>query len=185
MPKNDLIQSFMIKKLEEGGYVSAIRGLSLSYNATFLQASNAALKLSIRDLGHNKFLESIQTWWEIKAPRYWWSEMDTYRIGTSKQSESTMHTLGRKTLTKDDFAGNIPGCVIEYLNQLIEDKVSLEEIKAVLPEGFLQTRIMNINYKTLRNMILQRRNHRLKEWKIFCDEVFKQVEYPHLLPKRD
>ena len=49
-------------------------------------------KLHDKDEGHNKFLESIIIWAEVTAPRYWWQEADTYRLST-KQSESTMHTL--------------------------------------------------------------------------------------------
>jgi hypothetical protein len=39
-----------------------------------------------KDGGHNKFLESMQIWLDVNAPRYWWSEADTYRIGSTKQS---------------------------------------------------------------------------------------------------
>ena len=96
----------------EYGYEQALIGLGLSFGLTAdtsfedLKAearsckdskigrlAKVALKLAPKDGGHNKFLESMQVWIDINAPRYWWSEFDTYRVGTSKQSASTMHTL--------------------------------------------------------------------------------------------
>lgn len=49
-------------------------------------------RLFEKDGGHNKFLESVILWLDVNAPLYWWTEADTYRLST-KQSESTMHTL--------------------------------------------------------------------------------------------
>lgn len=45
----------------------------------------------------------IQVWVKISAPRYFWSEADTYSIGVTKNSESTMHTLLNKELTEQNF----------------------------------------------------------------------------------
>ena len=42
---------------------------------------------------HRKWMRQVIVWVEITAPRYWWSEFDTYKIGTSANSESTMHTI--------------------------------------------------------------------------------------------
>ena len=53
--------------------------------------------------GHDKFLESIQVWFVMDMPRYFWQEFDTYRVGGSKQSESTMYTLGKRKLSTSDF----------------------------------------------------------------------------------
>jgi hypothetical protein len=188
MPVQITIQiptKFQITKLEEAGYHSAVTGVSLSYNTSFVKATSTVIHLRDKDFGENKFLESIQTWWNILAPRYWWQEMDTYRIGITKQSESTIHTLKRKPLTNENFAQDIPDSLLQELNTMIEADYPLDTIKNLLPEGFLQRRIVNVNYKSLRNMILQRRNHKLKEWRVFCDEVLKQVNYPYLLPVKD
>ena len=54
---------------------------------------------------HAKVLRGLVVYAEVEAPIYWWSEMDTYRIGTERlSSESTMHTLGKRDVTIDDFA---------------------------------------------------------------------------------
>jgi len=69
-------------KLEEAGYESAIKGLSLNKNQTQSHSKKVAQILCDKDFGHNKFLESIYIWLDVTAPRYWWSEADTYRLTT-------------------------------------------------------------------------------------------------------
>jgi hypothetical protein len=171
-----------VRILNECGYDEAMLGLSLSYNKRREDMPRVAERLSVKDGGHNKFLESIAVWLDIKAPRYWWQEFDTYRVGMTKQSESTMHTILRRRLTADDFEGKLPSEVLAMLNHLIESK-DFDGIKRLLPESFLQRRVVCTNYRTLRNMILQRESHRLQEWQTFISGVLAQVERPELLRK--
>jgi hypothetical protein len=170
-----------ITKLNEAGYEEALRGIALSYNQPLENMPAVAARLCHQDGGHNKFLESMVVWFEIRAPRYWWQQMDTYRAGSSKQSESTMHTLLKRPLTQDDFAAPLHPETLQRLNRLLADR-QFEPLKNELPEGFLQRRIVCTNYKTLRNIILQRRSHRLPEWSEFIREVLRQVAHPELLP---
>lgn len=53
---------------------------------------------------HAKAIRGLVVYAEINAPLMFWSEADTYRVGTDRiSSESTMHTLGKRMLTIDDF----------------------------------------------------------------------------------
>lgn len=52
---------------------------------------------------HRKWMRQIQVWVKVSLPLYVWSEFDTYKIGTSTNSESTMHTLMKRPLNFDDF----------------------------------------------------------------------------------
>jgi len=171
-----------IKILNECGYDEALLGLSLSYN-TEKSMDVVAEKLASRDGGHNKFLESICVWIDIDAPRYFHQQLDTYRVGITKQSESTMHTIMKRSLVAEDFEGEftIGINVINDLNWLIERK-RFDEVKRLLPESFLQRRIICTNYKVLRNMIIQRETHKLPEWTTFCNEIRTQCKYKKLLP---
>ena len=74
-------KKMIVNKLNESGYAEAILGLSLSYGTDVHRMRVRAESLAHMDKGHNKFLESIYTWWDITAPRYWWQEFDTYRVG--------------------------------------------------------------------------------------------------------
>jgi hypothetical protein len=175
--------------LHEAGYDQAALGVSLSYGTTVAKAKEVMESLAIQDGGHNKFLEFIVVWLDITAPRYWWQEADTYRMST-KQSASTMHTMHRFDLSQDDFEYPIDEKLLNTLNKLIEvyrksKKIEdLLTIKNLLPEGFLQRRIWVVNYKTLRNILLQRSDHKLPEWReCFCPYIKKWIKHPSLLPR--
>ena len=144
-----------------------------------------------------KFLRQIMVSVDITAPLYWWKEFDTYKVGTVANSTSTMHKLGSTPITKECFEmndmdkdlllyeNNEPESptlsVEEYWNMLIvdlehlrkkynqtKDKRYWKELIRLLPESWLQTRTVTMNYEILRNMYSQRKNHRLTEWHTFC-----------------
>lgn len=165
-----------IEILEESGFNWAMRGLARSHNQPVEKMPEVALKLAGKDGGHNKFLESIIVWFDVSAPRFWWSEFDTYRgeaddrlIRITKQSDSTMHTLKKRPLVQEDFDCPILPEYLLYLNSLISSNSPIEKIKNALPDGFLQGRTICTNYKVMRNIILQRRYHTLPQWRVFCE----------------
>ena len=182
-----------VKLLNESGYEQALMGMATSYKdpllsledwwtpEVFAKAKKRAPKLAHMDGGHNKFLEHIELWIWVRAPRGWWQEADTYRLA-SKQSESTMHTITKRHLTQEDFSEPLPEDFLAHLNGLIDNK-DWRLLKQHLPEGFMQARVWKMSYKTLRNVIQQRASHRLPEWPIFCNEIWAQVEHPGLLIK--
>lgn len=153
-----------------------MKGLALSYNKEAKYMPKTALVLGKMDGGHNKFLESMMVWMEVDAPLDFHIQLDTYRVGITKQSESTMHTLGHRKLLQEDFEINIPATYLTYLNSCIDRGIDKLKLKKLLPCGFLQMRMLCVNYKTIRNIILQRRNHKLPEWRVFC-EVMKELKY--------
>lgn len=176
-----------MKVLKECGYDEALIGVGLSYSVVDKvedtqelahKLKSVLIRLSSMDGGHNKFLEQIQVWLDVTAPRYWWAEADTYRVGTSKQSDSTMHTLYKKPFTQDMFEQPIPSDWLRFLEKLRTEKYGLEAVKNLLPEGFLQRRIWNVNYKVLRNILSQRKNHKLVQWQNFCRDIYANVKHP-------
>lgn len=50
-----------------------------------------------------KFLRQIMAWADITAPLYWWKEFDTYKVGTTANSTSTMHKLATTPITLESF----------------------------------------------------------------------------------
>lgn len=170
--------------LKEAGYEEACLGISLSYNSTPERAMEVAMKLAPKDGGHNKFLESMVVWIDVTAPRYFWQQFDTYRIGVTKQSESTMHTIMKRNLEMGDFAEGTQVGAVAIVNHH-RSKGDFDAVKKNLPESFMQRRIVCTNYKALRNIIMQRQGHKLQEWKDFCVEIRTKVLYPQLLPERD
>ena len=95
---------------------------------------------------HAKILRGIVVWCKISAPRYWWQEADTYRIGCERlSSSSTMHIEGKGM-----------------------DTDSLVTLKENLKEDIMQHRVWMYSYQTLRRIFIQRKNHRLPQWREFC-----------------
>lgn len=150
------------------------------------------LELAQRMIGggneESKFLRQIFVSCDIEAPLYWWKEMDTYKIGTTANSCSTMHKLTSKEITLDMFSfDDLPeeakslelmrAQIINYCEALrkeylaSKDKLIWRELIAILPSAFLQKRTWSANYQVLRNIYFQRRNHKLKEWQLFCDWI--------------
>lgn len=134
---------------------------------------------------HAKCIRGIRVTADITAPRYFWSEHDTYRIGVdSLCSESTMHTILKDELSEDNFE---EGTYIHTINGFCEyvknvkaliargkltNTEATRTIKKNIPEGFLQTRTIQYSYQALRRIYFQRRNHRLPEWsKTFVDWI--------------
>jgi len=169
-----------VKVLEEHGWGPAMVGLSLSYEQSVDEMPRVALNLLPKGGSHIKFLESVAVWLDIVAPRYWWQQMDTYRVGVTKQSRSTMHTILRRPLCQADFEGGIAPEILVVLNKLIE-KGDFWQVKINLPEGFLQRRVVCLNYKALRHIIEQRHDHRLPEWQVFVRQILVQVARPEFL----
>ena len=125
-------------------------------------------KGSGREPVHNSTMDVIT----LEMPRYFWQEFDTYRVGGSKQSESTMYTLGKRKLTTPDFVDGMGDIHIRNL-QTIADSDNRLELKKYLPEGFLQKRALNYNLKSLLTMYQQRKTHRLVEWRMLCKVIEK------------
>ena len=188
------------KVLYCAGYEQAVLGMMLSYGKTSFDDFTAtdedrdrvATKLAPMDGGHNKFLEQIQYWILIQAPLFWWKQADTYRVGISKSSESTMHKSWKNGLTKEMFETPIFQDTLNNLNKFIDeynaDKTTTERkaylqdlIIGNLPDAYLQTRLLNVNAKCLRNMYFQRRYHKLKQWREFCDWIKTELPYGDLI----
>lgn len=133
---------------------------------------------------HRKWMRQVIVWVEITAPRYWWSEFDTYKIGTSANSESTMHTILKEDFNASQFEWpnfnssdrDIETAFNDYIDVIKtvrdranevtgQDKERYQQIlKAMLPESFLQKRTICLNYEVLATMYHQRKNHRLPQW---------------------
>lgn len=178
----------LVKKLSEHGYEEAALGFSLSFNTTVERAKQLLPKYAWGKVaGENKFLRVMQIWLDVDFPRLIWPEADQYKVGTTTLSESTVHTLSKRMAVAGDFLNGTDDRLIEILNekiQLFKDKeISITELKANLPEGFLQRRIWNLNYANLQNIVCQRTGHRVKLWKDFIDQVVAQIDHPEFIIK--
>lgn len=132
---------------------------------------------------HRKFMRQIFVSVDITAPLYWWSEFDTYKVGTVANSTSKMHRLHTEPITLNCFETDdmvhdaelvafynrtlIP--TLEHLRTKFNetnDKTFWKELIRMLPESWLQKRTVTMNYENLLGMCSrgQRRFHKLNEW---------------------
>ena len=158
---------------------------------------------------HRKFLRQIFVSVDITAPVYWWKEFDTYKVGTTANSTSTMHTLSKHPITlecfeTDDYNDTIEQdedvvdiksiasrliSDIEQLRQLYiqsGNKKIWKEIVRWLPMGWLQTRTVTMTYENILNMCRSRSTHKLNEWSGGDNpELPNFISWAHTLPYSD
>ena len=182
-----------VEILKEEGHELALRGMAYSYKDRtedpeqwWLSKRDKAIKraplLAPMDGGHNKFLRQIQLWIDIEAPRSFWSEFDTYKVGTVAQSESTMHTLSKRPPTHLDFEKGTTVATMDcFIQQWPALKGDITQLKENLPEGYLQRRLVTMNYENLRNIVQQRTGHRYQRWGEFIKQLLDQIERPDYL----
>ena len=156
---------------------------------------------------HDCCLCGIIAQFNLTAPRYFWQEWQRYHFQDIVSSMSTMHRIKsiitraeelrskiEKTGDENDIkycdfirANFAVECDIGYLedffinaNYAIEqlDEIkALRYIKANLPEGLKLTARITTNYRQLKTIYHQRHNHRLAEWRTFCNYYLSL--FPH------
>ena len=151
--------------------------------------------LSYVGTDHRKFMRMMPVYVRITAPLYWWKEADTYKIGTVANSCSTMHKIAENEFTLEDFSCEHLVClgdfkyIVDLLNcwrsryvQYEEDPTIGEDLEMskkdiwwqmiqLLPSSYNQTRNVMMNYEVLANIYKSRKNHKLDEWREFCEWV--------------
>lgn len=141
---------------------------------------------------HRKFLRQIFVSVDITAPLYWWKEFDTYKVGTTANSCSTMHKIAAKEFTEDDFSvehifkskevfqtpyESAFESVLMALNEArqcfldTKDKDYWWQMIQLLPSSYNQKRTVTMTYENLLNIWEYRRGHKLDEWRQFCNWI--------------
>ena len=144
---------------------------------------------------HGKFLRMINVTLDIIAPLYWWKEFDTYKVGTVANSCSTMHKIHAKEFTMDDFSCEYLdicnyfhlGETVKILNRNREMFIETKDkqwwwwqLIQLLPSSYNQKRTVQLNYQVLKSMYRARKNHKLDEWRTFCEWI-KSLPYSELI----
>ena len=212
-----------VEYLEAWGFKHAIRGMRNPHNSwnksdswvdrstgkeIYIVGDNdltLMCKLYKAGTEHRKYLRQIFVSMDITAPLYWWKQFDTYKVGVTTDSCSTMHTLMNKEFKSDDFSFDnlLKGPNEDYVEELLEclndvreayinyDSIVVEcgdsynlsksdiqlALYEILPSSYNQKRTVTMNYENVFNIIKQRKNHKLKEWNTFVEEL---LELPYV-----
>lgn len=204
-----------IENTDTYGWEAAIRGMRNPLNSwdksdtAFYSypEEGVAHKIGPNDLGrmknlcnagadHRKFMRMIVVWADITAPLYWWKQFDTYKVGTVRNSCSTMHKIHAKEFDISDFSVDrlydkninlyeaylIPN-LNYYRNRYLETKSEDDwyQLIQLLPDSYIQKATVMLNYEVLINMYHSRKNHKLGEWHDFCDWIKEELPYSELI----
>lgn len=145
---------------------------------------------------HGKYLRMIDVSMDITSHHAFWAEFDTYKIGVTRNSCSKMHTIHVKPFEIQDFSHE--GCdMIQYATDAFRDVIATCErlredfnktqdkaywraLIELLPMGYNIKATVKLNYQVLRRMYRARKNHKLVEWRIFCN-VITSLPYSELI----
>lgn len=164
----------------------------------FMGENDHKLAMNLANGGpvHAKYRRQMPVWITLKAPLFWWKEFDTYKVGVTRNSCSTMHKIHVAPFELDNFAHE--GCdeiafaldtlkitisTLDMLRKLFNETNKKKYWRAMielLPDGYLMKATVMLTYENLANMRYWRRNHKLTEWHTFCDFI-ESLPYQELM----
>lgn len=205
-----------VENIDTWGFEHAIRGMRNPLNSWERSDSSFGyeaysgefvpdLKIGANDLKlmrqlyvggqpHRKYLRQIFAVMDITAPLYWWKEFDTYKVGTTANSCSTMHKIAAKEFTLSDFSTeHLVGKSVAALQNVLDvmnlerehylaakDKDCWWQLIQLLPSSYNQRRTVSMTYENVMNMLDYREGHKLDEWREFC-KILKQLPYVEVI----
>ena len=174
------------------------------YKKLFIGPADMKLAKSLIKAGSSdrKFLRMIHVQVNVRAPLYFWKEASTYKVATTMNSCSTMHTLHKRELTLEDFSHeHLTGDGLSSLESTIgqinfarqafietKDTSYWQEMIQLLPSSYNQLRTWDLDYELVISIDFQRRRHKLDEWHTFCDWISKipyMEEFISVLDKKE
>lgn len=172
---------------ESGGYVVGPNDLDLME------------RLAAGGSTHAKYRRMLTVYMDITAPLYWWKEADTYKVGTVANSCSTIHKIHSKPIEMSDFSIDnfnilsegiyMMDCftnVVADCEMLRQKYLETKEKKywkaliQLLPCSYNQKRTLMLNYEVLSHMYHDRKEHKLTEWREFC-QMIKALPYSQII----
>ena len=141
---------------------------------------------------HSQFLTGIRVNFDLTCSNKMWVEAERYRFLEFVSSQSTMHRISKFDLDQA-YNGYVDKRIIEIMKEKVKEYNAFIEVREAAkghpeivaelnrilkemyleilysnPAGFTLTARMTTNYRCLRNIYKQRKDHRLPEWREFC-----------------
>lgn len=161
------------------GLENAVRGSKLPM-AVDVESVNSDITNTTKKLGscqtgtgHDQFLEGIVVQFDLTFTVKAWTEAERYEHLDFISSQSTMHRISKFDLD-NQYIEYVDPRVVEIMNELkdkyneTQDKEDYLRLLYTNPCGFKLTAAMSTNYRQLKTIYQQRKNHRLPEWREFC-----------------
>ena len=141
---------------------------------------------------HSQFLTGIRVNFDLTCSNKMQVEAERYRFLEFVSSQSTMHRITKFDLDQA-YNGYVDKRIIEIMKEKVKEYNAFIEVREAAkgppeivaelnrilkemyleilysnPAGFTLTARMTTNYRCLRNIYIQRKDHRLPEWREFC-----------------
>lgn len=135
--------------------------------------------------GHDQFMTGIRVAFDLTFTVKAWTEAERYRFLEFVSSQSTMHRISKFDLDRQ-YSKYVDPRMIEIMNELKDRYNETQDPEDYLrllysnPCGFKLTARMTTNYRALKTIYSQRKNHRLPEWRAFCEWI-KTLPYSTLI----
>lgn len=126
--------------------------------------------------GHDQFLTGIVAQFDLTFTVKAWTEAERYHFLDYISSQSTAHRIAKFDLDSQ-YIEYVDPRMIDIMKELrdkynkSQDKEDYLRLLYSNPCGFKLTAAMTTNYRQLKTIYHQRKNHRLPEWRQFCKEI--------------
>lgn len=178
MEYSEIISNVKIYDLEESliasGYPMRTEAkMREAEGKDWLRGENLVRATNCGNTAHGQFLTGIRVNFDMTFTNKGWVEAERYRFLEFVSSQSTMHRITKFDLDKQ-YIEYVDPRMIEIMKEIVSDynadPTPQKYLKVLYsnPSGFKITARMTTNYRCLRNIYIQRRNHRLPEWRAFC-----------------
>lgn len=164
------------------GIENAVRGskfpMAVDVDKCTSEITDTTKKLgtSERGAGHDQFLTGIVVQFDLTFTVKAWTEAERYHWLDFISSQSSVHRIAKFDLDKQ-YIEYVDPRMIAIMNELkdkyneTQDKEDYLKLLYSNPCGFKLTAAMTTNYRQLKTIYYQRKNHRLPEWREFCAEI--------------
>lgn len=143
------------------------------------------LATSKKGEGHDNFLNGIIVQFDLTFSIKAWVEAERYHFFDFVSSQSTMHKISKMDIRNqcNEYVTEDSIKLLEELKDNYIDEPTTENYLKLLynvPTGFMLTAGMTTNYRQLKTIYSQRKNHRLPEWRAFCEQL-KELPYSEFI----
>lgn len=172
----------VIENVHVYGIENAIRGSKFPMS-TDIESLDSEIVERTKKLGqspvgaaHDQFLTGCLVQFDLTFTVKVWTEAERYHFFDFISSQSTMHRISKFDLS-NQYIKYVDPRMIEIMNELkdkyneTKDKEDYLKLLYSNPCGFKLTAAMTTNYRQLKTIYYQRKNHRLPEWREFCKQI--------------
>ena len=178
----------VISNLHIYGLDNAVRGSKLPM-ITDVDSATSDITITTHKLaqskqgsGHDQFLTGVIAQFDLTFTVKAWTEAERYHFFDFISSQSTMHRISKFDLD-NQYSEYTDKRIIIIMNELkdkynkTQDKEDYLRLLYSNPCGFKLTAAMTTNFRQLKTIYYQRKDHRLPEWREFCKQLEEIPEF--------